>query len=256
MSGIGAWIVKSGRRIWSEEIFRIHGVPVKRCHRHKTQAIALYHPDDRDLIRHNLSDAVTRRENFEGHYRIVRAGGELRHVLTRGRCEIDPDTGEVGGLFGVIMDITELTRTQRELGEATAHLRATLDNMDQGLIKVAPDGTIELSNRRFAELLDLPATLLDGPAPKFENVVALTSRRRATTYRRAIMRAAERIAGPRAPPSENVRTVRSWRSEPCRSPEAAWSGPMPTSRRGAGRKTPSGTAKRSTGCWPTRRATS
>ncbi len=170
---VGHWRVdvKSGRRMWSEEIFRIHGVPVQALPPTQDEAIALYHPDDRDLIRNNFSDAVTRRENFEGHYRIVRAGGELRHVLTRGRCEIEPDTGEVAGLFGVIMDITELTRTQRELGEATAHLRATLDNMDQGLIKVAPGGTIELSNRRFAELLGLPATLLDGPAPKFENVV-------------------------------------------------------------------------------------
>ena len=170
---VGHWRedVKSGRRIWSEEVFRIHGVPVEALPPAQDVAIALYHPDDRDLIRRNLSEAVTRRENFEGQYRIVRAGGELRHVLTRGRCEIDPETGEVNGLFGVIMDITELTRAQWELGEATAHLRSTLDNMDQGLIKVAPDGTIELSNRRFAELLDLPATMFDGPAPTFEDVV-------------------------------------------------------------------------------------
>ncbi len=170
---VGHWRldVKSGRRIWSEGIFRIHGVPVQAVPPAQDEAIARYHPDDRDLIRRNLSEAVRRRENFEGHYRIVRDGGELRHVLTRGRCEIDPETGEVNGLFGVIMDVTELTRTQRELGETTAHLRATLDNMDQGLIKVAPDGTIELSNRRFAELLDLPATLLEGPAPQFKDVV-------------------------------------------------------------------------------------
>ena len=145
--------------------------PSQRFRRIRDAAIALYHPDDRDLIRRNLAGAIERRESFEGHYRIVRADGEVRHVLTRGRCEIDAETGEVNALVGVIMDMTELTRTQRELGETTAHLRATLDNMDQGLIKVAPDGTIELSNRRFAELLDLPATLLDGPAPKFADVV-------------------------------------------------------------------------------------
>ena len=170
---VGHWRVelKSDRRIWSKEVFRIHDVPIAAVPPNRDAAIALYHPDDRDLIRRNLAGAIERRESFEGHYRIVRADGEVRHVLTRGRCEIDAETGEVNALFGVIMDMTELTRTQRELGETTAHLRATLDNMDQGLIKVAPDGTIELSNRRFAELLDLPATLLDGPAPKFADVV-------------------------------------------------------------------------------------
>ena len=128
-------------------------------------------------------------------------------MLTRGRCEIDPGTGEVNGLFGVIMDVTELTRTQRDLGEATAHLRATLDNMDQGLIKVAADGTIELSNRRFAELLDLPATLLDHPAIPASGTSFVTSRPRARSCRRAItFGPAKRIAGFWAPTSESVRS--------------------------------------------------
>ncbi len=170
---VGHWRtdLESGRRTWSEEIFRIHGLPVAAAPPSRDAAIALYHPDDRDVIRRNLAEAVERRESFEGHYRILWPGGETRHVLTRGRCEMDPETGEVNALFGVIMDVTELTLVQRELGAATAHLRATLDNMDQGLIKVAPDGTIELSNRRFAELLQIPATLLDGPSPKFETIM-------------------------------------------------------------------------------------
>ena len=170
---VGHWRVdmKTNRRIWSEEVFRLHGLPAGAAQPTRDEAVALYHPDDRALIRYNLDKAVERRESFEGHYRILRADGEVRHVLTRGRCEIDPETGDVNGLFGVIMDVTELTRTQRDLAEATAHLRATLDNMDQGLIKVAPDGTIELSNRRFAELLDLPATLLDHRSSNFADVV-------------------------------------------------------------------------------------
>ncbi len=170
---VGHWRtdLNSGRGTWSDEVFRIHGVPVEAAPPGRDAALALYHPDDRDLISRNLAEAVERRGSFEGHYRVVWTGGETRYLLTRGRCEIDPETGEVGGIFGVIMDITELTLAQRELGAATAHLRATLDNIDQGLIKVAPDGTIELSNRRFAELLDLPPTLLDCPAPNFEMVV-------------------------------------------------------------------------------------
>ena len=241
--------------MWSEEVFRIHGVPVEAVPPTRDEAIALYHPDDHDVIRRNLVDAVGSRDRYEGQYRVLRPGGDVRHVLTRGRCEIDPETGEVNGLFGVIIDVTELTRSQRELGEATAHLRATLDNMDQGLMQGRA--------RRHDRAVQSTLRRTPGPAADLARWPGTQVRRcrassRGARRRRSVALSpgpAERIADP-----GRLRARTSERSDPgdqddARSPEAAWSGPTPTSRRGAEPKTPFGTARRSTGCWPIRRAT-
>jgi PAS domain S-box-containing protein len=55
----------------------------------------------------------------------------------------------------------ELERTSRELAEKSEALRATLDSISQGLIKVDASGRILIYNQRALELLDLPEALLE-----------------------------------------------------------------------------------------------
>ena len=43
--------------------------------------------------------------------------------------------------------------------------------MQQGLVKIASDRRIELSNRRFAELLGIPAQIMDKAVPHFDDVL-------------------------------------------------------------------------------------
>jgi diguanylate cyclase (GGDEF)-like protein len=55
-----------------------------------------------------------------------------------------------------------LRASERQLAEKSAALELTLDHMDQGLMMIAADGTVMVSNRRTREIFDLPAEVMDG----------------------------------------------------------------------------------------------
>ncbi len=60
----------------------------------------------------------------------------------------------------VLLVGTQLSRQRQRLISSQAHLSATLETMDQGIMMVGPDGRAPVINRRAIELLGLPATLL------------------------------------------------------------------------------------------------
>jgi C4-dicarboxylate-specific signal transduction histidine kinase/CheY-like chemotaxis protein len=62
-----------------------------------------------------------------------------------------------GGRMLTYFDITALKQREEELRAKTAILGATLENMDQGITMVDANLNVIAFNRRFIELLDLPA---------------------------------------------------------------------------------------------------
>lgn len=82
------------------------------------------------------------------------------------------------------IDITELRQQQERLAQAeqaardsaaalareSALLQATLQNMEQGVAMINPQGRIEFYNQRILDLLDLPRELLD-TRPLLEDVI-------------------------------------------------------------------------------------
>jgi signal transduction histidine kinase len=66
-----------------------------------------------------------------------------------------------GGTVVVQTDITALKRREQELAEKTALLRATLDNMEQGLLVIDAFCAIKMWNNRMLELLEVPPELVE-----------------------------------------------------------------------------------------------
>jgi diguanylate cyclase (GGDEF)-like protein/PAS domain S-box-containing protein len=64
-----------------------------------------------------------------------------------------------------------LIRLNRQRAEAERVLRVTLDNMDQGLVMFDGSNTVQVCNRRAAELLELPPDLM-ASRPRFRDLVA------------------------------------------------------------------------------------
>lgn len=69
-----------------------------------------------------------------------------------------------------------LWRRTRKIAEQGALLKATLDNMNQGLIVVDENDTMPICNRRAMELLDLPAPLM-AARPRSGDVIAYQAAR-------------------------------------------------------------------------------
>lgn len=67
--------------------------------------------------------------------------------------------------------LEDLRGSEARLTEKSAALEVTLQNMDQGLLMVGPDGLIPVCNRRAIEMLDLPPEVLSGKY-KFDDLLA------------------------------------------------------------------------------------
>jgi PAS domain S-box-containing protein len=98
---------------------------------------SIIHPDDRDEVDARVRAATDRDEPYGLEYRIVRADGEVRWVLERGRRAVDAQGAE--WLDGVIFDVTERRRAE-ELArrqEAQAARAAELEASRARIVEAA-----------------------------------------------------------------------------------------------------------------------
>lgn len=168
---VGHWRLDlaTNRLTWSREVYRMHGLDPESFVPDAASAIDLYHPEDRAEVLRSVSEAIASGRGYEFSLRILRPDGSCREVISRGLCEQNAE-GVVTALFGTVMDVTEIRQTERALVEKSALLEVTLDNMDQGLALITPQGEIKVANRRCAELMDLPAALM-ATRPSFPELI-------------------------------------------------------------------------------------
>lgn len=149
-ANVGHWRLDTGTGTvtWSAQVFRIHGIdgdvpPALDA------AINAYHPEDRALVSERIEAAIAGRRGFVFTARIVRPGGEIRHVLSRG--EIDGrDDDDPPGLFGIIQDIT--AQVAHETALEAARVRAE-EAAAHATIMAETDQLTGIANRRRTALV-------------------------------------------------------------------------------------------------------
>ncbi len=169
-AGVGGWEVDLavGTLTWSEETFRLHDADPGYRPTLET-AIGFYAPACRPVIEKAVRDGIEDGLPWDLELELRSARGRSFWARVNGTTEYEH--GKAVRLVGAIQDITDKIQAQRQLREKSANLEATLDNMQQGLVKIASDRRIELSNRRFAELLGIPAEIMDKAVPHFDDVL-------------------------------------------------------------------------------------
>ncbi|RDI70827.1 PAS domain S-box protein [Halopelagius longus] len=111
------------------------------------------HPDDADRVRAEVRRGVERGETFTVEYRIRTADGETRWVAERGRA-VEPDGGESAdgdaepaALEGVVTDITERKRTEKELRDRETEVRSLVEAVEgYALVRLDVEGYVESWN--------------------------------------------------------------------------------------------------------------
>lgn len=160
------WRLDTGELAWSDEVYRIYGLPsgtpVSR------DALAdFYTPEERSardaFIRRVLREGS--REEFETS--IHRPDGETRRVVLSALRQVAED-GRVEALFGVVQDITERHTAIDRLRRSKARYRLLADHMDDVVTRLHLDGRSGYISPAVTSLLGYrPAEMAGRPAQDF-----------------------------------------------------------------------------------------
>ena len=135
--GSWEWDVASNVVTWSDELYRIYGLPADTPMTFET-FLAQVHPADREVIQHQIGEAVQRGGRFQYGERIIRPDGQVRELDSV--CEVAMRDGKAVRLVGVCRDVTE----ERERERVLARVKE-----------------LELGERRALEMLANGATLTE-----------------------------------------------------------------------------------------------
>jgi PAS domain S-box-containing protein len=141
---------EGGGAVCSPEFFEIAGLPVAPWISFQT-VLALIHPDDVD---HYLRERKRAREPGEASAqdcRLIRPDGQLRWVRTQALARHDSD-GNVIGLFGTLLDITELKLVEQIATNSQRRLLDAIESISQGFVLYDKDDRYVLSNSHFQSM--------------------------------------------------------------------------------------------------------
>jgi PAS domain S-box-containing protein len=98
------------------------------------------HPNDRDWVLETYLRACRERRSHQLEYRVIAADGHV--VWVRDSISVVVEADEVTRLRGVLLDITDDTRTEQTLRTSEARFRALIDNSWDAITLVSAQGTI------------------------------------------------------------------------------------------------------------------
>ncbi len=173
LAGMGFWELDLiGDRVsWSRNLGRLYGLPEGRGPYSYADVFQFVHPDDHAALNETFLRAVTEKRAWAAEHRIIREGGEIRWVQSRGRVKVED--GEVVGLVGTTTDITDHKATEDALrrfaAEASHELRTpatailnAVELLRSG--KVRPDqadSVLTVLSRQAERLIALTESILD-----------------------------------------------------------------------------------------------
>jgi PAS domain S-box-containing protein len=128
---VGHWErdLDTGCIIWSDEIYRIFGLPPWEKDLPLSEWLQFLHPEDRERVALAIEEAQRGIRRFDVEYRIVRPDGEVRYIHSHGDV-IRDEQGRARRLFGVGQDITERKRAEEALRESQQQYETLVNTID------------------------------------------------------------------------------------------------------------------------------
>ena len=107
------WDIPTGHLVWSAESYRAFGICPADAELTLDTFINSVHPDDRDLVRSNLQDALEGRRPYDLEFRIVQPDGRERFLHGRGEIRRDGN-GQPIRMLGMALDVTDRKELEQE----------------------------------------------------------------------------------------------------------------------------------------------
>lgn len=167
MAKIGGWELDPSTETtkWTDETYRIHGLPVGRP-TNTIGGISFFLPGDQSKIRDQISRCI-QGDPYRDTYEFIDANGLQKWVEVMGEPVFDSH-GKVLKLRGTIQDITEKKRTQEEFKKTSKELEQFFNLAPDLLCIGGMDGWFKKTNPAFTTLLGYsPEELSAEPFLKF-----------------------------------------------------------------------------------------
>jgi len=140
LAGVGHWSLdlRTNNTTWSPAVYAIHGLDPAAGSPPYEQPLGCCHPDDRARVEAMVQHAIEAGESYVLQARLLRADGEVRHVKAYGEPRFD-DSGEIIGLDGLVMDVTDVVTTDEALRRNEARLQFLTEKAADVILRVEPD---------------------------------------------------------------------------------------------------------------------
>src|SRR5579884_852141 len=113
-AGVWDWNLESGDVRYSDEYGALYGLPSRRERPTYADWLAHVLPEDRERVDQEVQQAISAQRDLETEFRIARADGETRWLLTKGKVVKDRQ-GKASRLIGITFDITDRKRTEARI---------------------------------------------------------------------------------------------------------------------------------------------
>ena len=141
-------------RYISPQIEALTGYPPERWTEDPQFWTSVLHPADHDWVVEEIARHTREQIPVDFEYRFVAADGSIVHLLDQETIVRDAD-GRPLYSQGVLVDVTELRRTEAELQVSEAQMTTIVESAPMVLFAIDADGVFTLSEGKALELLGL-----------------------------------------------------------------------------------------------------
>jgi PAS domain S-box-containing protein len=141
--GSWEWTRETGVGFWSDELYRLLGLAPQTAAPSPSNLLGAVHEADRSALRGAIDDALNGRTSEPVYCRVVRSGGETRHVRILAKAlshRGDPDR-----VVGTVQDVTVWRRAEERMSVLSSALEQTAD----AAYVTDRDGVILFANEAF-----------------------------------------------------------------------------------------------------------
>lgn len=121
--GSWEWDIGNTNITWSDEMFRIYGLPSQQFIPTFESYMERIYPEDRTFVRKVIDTALLDHQAFSFEHRLIRPDGKIRTVYAQGEVVLN-DAGQPITMIGTGQDITERKRFEEQLRTSREQLRA------------------------------------------------------------------------------------------------------------------------------------
>lgn len=161
------WSIATNKLVsCSEEFARIHGVGLDDIHDLMVKEMeCVIHPQDRARVAAEYARVDGDGTDYEVEYRIIRADGEVRHLVEIGEVVFD-EGGQPIEHIGTLQDITARKQAEEALRKSEAELAAIMENAPAEIYLKDAQGRYLRINRQYERLWGVTSEAVVGRLPE------------------------------------------------------------------------------------------